>query len=270
MRMSDDYRPFRDIHSIDDLLLAREVAQAGQTVPLSDAYYAEICAWVTLDAPAAALFAEERTVFECDAWRLVLTEHGYLRFESDVPDAPEAQSYVPAHVVIGDDGMRLGVAISNSAWLLRETAYSDAAARVSTIRLLAGPAEGPLSRIGEETGWLAPQLAPAPETLTVGIGPGELTAYNALDADGIASEGLRPANDLLPLVPCGSSFEPRWVDEHTVEVFTRPEFVRSAGYWVLLRPEESEPAPERLIVRAALRRPRAGGAAGVGRGAAGR
>ncbi len=247
--MTEDYRPFRGIHGIDDLLLARKSAAAGDTVPVSEPYYGEICAWVTLDAPAETLFGEKRPVLACDAWRLLLTEHGYLRFESDTPDAPEAESYLPAHVAVGKGGMRLGLAISNSAWLLRETDYARETERVSAVRLLAGPADGPLSRIGEETGWLAPDLRPVPGELRVGLGPGGLTAYNALDADAIALQGGDPADDLLPLIPGGSSFEPRWIDERTVEVFGRPEFIRSSSYWVLLRPEDTEPAPDRLIVR---------------------
>ncbi|MFW5866979.1 MAG: M14 family zinc carboxypeptidase, partial [Armatimonadota bacterium] len=111
------------------------------------------------------------------------------------------------------------------------------------------PAGGPLSRIGEENGWLAPELAPVPETLTVGLGPGEVEAYNHFEADAIVTHGGRPADDLLPLIEGGSSFEPRWIDDRTVEVFTRPEFVRSASYWVLLRLADADDAPERLIVR---------------------
>lgn len=247
--MSDDYRPFRDIKGIEDLLLARDSVGANQSVDLAEPFYAEICAWVTLDASAEELLGEERGVFECDAWRLMLTEHGYLRFESDAPDAPEARSYVPANVVIDGRGVRVGVAISNSAWLLRGTEYAAETTRVAWVRLLAGPADGPLSRIGEASAWFAPELAPVPGTLTTGIGPGEVEAYNHFEADAIVTSSGRAADDLLPLVPCGSSFEPRWIDERTVEVFTRPEFIRSASYWVMLRTEEAENAPERLIVR---------------------
>ena len=249
--MTEDYRPFRDIHTIDDLRLVRaSFESAPATVTLSEAFYPDVCAWVTLDAPADVLFGDApRVVMECDAWRLLLTEHGYLRFESDVPDTPEAQSYVPAHAAVGSRGMRLGVAICNSARALRDTEYAAEASSVSSVRLLAGPADGRLSRIGEAVGWLAPELAPAPERLTVALGPGEVEAFNCFEADSIALGGARPASDVLPLAPGGSSFGPRWIDERTVEVFTRPEFLRSSSYWVFLRVERTAPMPERLIVR---------------------
>ncbi len=248
--MPTDYSPFRDIRSMEDLLLAREhLGDAPATVALAEAYYPEICGWVTLDAPAEALLGEERTVLACDAWRLLLTEHGYLRFEGEAPGAPECESVVPAHAVVGGQGTRLGVAVCNYSWLLRDTGYSAEAAGCSALRLLAGGACGPLSRIGGASGWLAPEMAPAPDEIAVGLGPGEIAAFNCLDAGAIAGGDVRPADDLLPLVPGGSSFEPRWIDDRTVEVFTRPEFTRSSSYWVLLRVEPVEPMPERLVVR---------------------
>ncbi len=249
--MTDGYRPFRGIRSIDDLLLARaSIGSTPATIALPEAFYPELCAWVTLDAPTDVLFGDApRVLLECDAWRLLLTEHGYLRFESDLPDAPEVESYVPAHVACGSRGVRLGVAICNAAWVLRDTDYAAEASRASSVRLLAGPADSPLSRIGEELAWPAPDLAPAPERLTVALGPGEVEVFNCFEADSIALGGGKPARDLLPLVPGGSSFEPRWIDDRAVEVFTQPEFMRSSSYWVFLRVERGAPMPERLIVR---------------------
>ncbi|MEA3403121.1 MAG: M14 family zinc carboxypeptidase [Armatimonadota bacterium] len=257
----NQYRPFRDIRGIDDLRLASEqVGDPSHSVRLREAYYPELCGWVTLELAEDALFADGPRVLlaairgGAEAWRLLLTEHGYLRFEAEHPDAPATDSEVPVHAAVdGPGAVRLGLAVANYAWMLRETDYAAEAAGYSRLRLLASrSAEGPLMALGAEDGWLCPELPPVPEVLRVGMA-GELEAYNCATAHEILAGGIQPADDLLPLVLGGSSFEPRWIDEQTVEVFTRPEFTRTSSYWVLLRVTDAEPAPRRLIVRTTWR-----------------
>ena len=232
----EDYRPFRDIRGIEDLLLLRaRPGAAPATVRLpDDAYYPEICAWLTLPDGADIFPAGGRTLLRAThsggcGWRLLLTEHGYLRFEAEGEQGPAGDSGVPVHAALdAAQDLRLGLSIGNSGWSLRGTIYAAEASSSARVRLLAGPAEGALSHIGglyqglgrELAGALPVDLAPVPETLEVTEGAIEVVAYNAEEADRIVSGAGRPAWDLLPIIPGGSSFEPRRIDERTVEVLS--------------------------------------------------
>ncbi len=265
----EDYRPFRDIRDIEDLLLLRERpggAAARAALP-EGAYYPEICAWVTLPGGTDIFPAGGRTLLHAThadgrGWRLLLTEHGYLRFEAEGEDGPAGDSGVPVHAALdAAQDMRLGLSIGNYGWSLRGTVYAAEASSAGRVRLLAGPAEGALSAIGglhqglgrELAEALPVDLAPVPETLEVTEGAIEVVAYNAQEADRIVSGPGRPAWELLPIIPGGSSFGPRWIDDRTVEVFSRPEFTRTCSYWIFLRVEDLEPMPERLLVRTTWR-----------------
>ncbi len=259
--MTDDYRPFRDIRSVEDLLLVRErlaAAPARLRLP-ADAYYPEVCVWLTFPGGTDVFAAGGRTLLAATAtdsigWRLLLTEHGYLRFEADGEDGPACESIVPVHSALDPvRDFRLGVSIGNYGWSLRGTKYAAEASSYARVRLLAAGRDGPLSEIGGLAEPLPIDLAPVPEELEVAEGVTEIAAYNAEKADRLAAGGVRPADDLLPLVPGGSSFGPRWIDERTAEVFTRPEFTRTSSYWVFLRVEDSDPMPERLLVHTTWR-----------------
>ncbi len=259
--MADDYRPFRDLRGIEDLLLLRErpgAAPVRLALP-ADAYYPEICAWITLPGGADIFPAGGRVLLHAThadgrGWRLLLTEHGYLRFEAEGEDGPAGDSGVPVHAALdAAQHLRLGLSIGNYGWSLRGTIYAAEASSYARVRLLAGPAEGALAQIGELSEALPVDLAPVPEALEIAEGAAEVVAYNAEEADRIVPGADRPAWDLLPIIAGGSSFEPRWLDERTVEVFTRPEFTRTSSYWVFLRVEDLDPMPERLIVRTTWR-----------------
>lgn len=255
--MTGDFEPFRGIRGIGDLLLVHECTDgtAARVVIPGDAYFPELCVWVTLPAGAGIFPPGGRVLLagmhsDGPGWRLMLTEHGYLRFAARGGEGPSCESGVPVHTALDPSrDYRLGLSIANLAWAVRDTQYAAEAGPYTRVRLLAGPADGDLSQIGELAGALPPDLAPVPEVLEVGDAALEVLAWNAEEADRIVGVAGRPATDLLPLIPGGSSFEPRWVGERTVEFFTHPDFSRTSSYWVFLRVEEVAPMPDRLVVR---------------------
>lgn len=265
--MAERYRPFRDIRTPEDLLLARrEIKRAPVNVRMPAGYYPEICAWVTIRCDEADLFAEEgQTLLESviedgDGWRLSLTPHGYLRFESTGGPDFECESGLPVHAAVdAKKSFRLGLALTNYAWSMRDTPYAHEAAGSFRLHLLAGPATGePMSRIGESSAMPSPDLSPVPERLVVGAnadGSGRfagritgVTAYNTARERLVTAPPARSAARLLPAVPGGGGFAARWRDDETVEVFTRPTFSLSSSYWVFLKLPADAPEMRRLRV----------------------
>ncbi len=267
--MSDDYMPYRGIESVEDLLLVTRELEAGfASVELSaDAHYPEITIWVSLRCAEADLFADDdRTLLqgvpaEGLGWRLVLTTHGYLCFEAgEGDDALTCTSAVPVHSAVGcSDSLKLGFSLANNAWLLRGTEYAAEAASYFRLRLLVGTAERDgFTELGVQTGTLAPDLCPVPETVLVGTdadGPSRfgvpisaVTAYNTARHEVFATVGCKSAARVCPAIPGGGGFEARWLDDETVHVFTRPEFCQSASYWAYLRIKDKSRALRRLIV----------------------
>ncbi len=58
--MAERYRPFRDLRTPEDLLLVRrEIKRAPVNVRMPEAYYPEICAWVTVRCDEGELFSDE-------------------------------------------------------------------------------------------------------------------------------------------------------------------------------------------------------------------
>ena len=265
--MAERYRPFRDIRTPEDLLLARrEIKRAPVTVRMPDGYYPEICAWVTVRCDEADLFAEEnRTLMEGviedgDGWRLSLTPRGYLRFESTGGPAFECESGLPVHAAVdAKKSFRLGISLTNYSWSVRGRPYAHEAASAFRLHLLAGLATGAeMSRIGESSEMPSADLAPVPERLHVGAnadGSGRfagrirgVTAYNTSRERLVTAPRRRSAARLLPAVPGGGGFAARWLDEETVEVFTRPTFSLSSSYWVFLKLPADAPEMRRLRV----------------------
>ena len=269
--MSDTYRPFRNIETVDDLLLVRHACEGSPCLVQlpQQPYYAEICAWVNVQCPEETLFSSTEQVLLCTAnegdgdWRLVLTPHGYLRFEGTVADERvECVSPVPASAVVdAKQQFRLGVSFVSYAWLQRNTAHWSEAASYSRIRLLASPGpSAPLSEIGGISGQKIPaRLAPVPRGVHVGaMADGsqpfngqitELIAYNTSLSALFDGGAFRGAGQVLPVIPGGGAFEPRWVEERTIEAFPRPEFTQTASYWVFLRIADSTHRLRRLRVR---------------------
>ncbi len=204
-------------------------------------------------------------------WRLVLTPYGYLRFEACGQGAFVSESVLPVHACVDcAHAFRLGLAIGNYAAMLRDTPYAQEAAAYSRLRLLGGAPDGPLRLLGGSQGPLPIDLWPVPAQLRVpwcakrdeaagggregalrdGVGSTQregpsdegggsgvfgLVAYNTDRIEAIEAARRPGAAEVLPIVPGGGGFEPNWLDEYTLEVFTRPEFTQTSSYWVLLR-----------------------------------
>ncbi len=267
--MPVDYRPFRNIRSLDDLLLVeREWTARGVSVKLPPApYYAEICAWVNVRCAEDDLVrGTEQTLMAGmlggdTAWRLLLTPHGYLRFEAGQGDGRlAADAVLPVHACV-DAGheFRLGVALSNYAWALRDTPYAEEARDYSHVQLLAARGRAaPLELIGGGGIRLPTELAPVPDHLLVGASAGRTSRFTgrivrvtALNTGRLALVGARGAHSaarFLPPLPGGGGFAPRWVSEDTVEVCTWPEFSQTASYWVFLKLNAVQRAPKWLRV----------------------
>ena len=112
----------------------------------------------------------EGTGEDGDGWRLSLTPHGYLRFESTGGAAFECESGLPVHAAV-DAGktFRLGLSLSNYAWCLRHRPYAVEGSADFRLHLLAGQgASGEMMRIGGTSEVPSPDLAPAPDRLHVG------------------------------------------------------------------------------------------------------
>jgi hypothetical protein len=254
--MSSRYRPFRNIRTVDDLLLVRrELKRNPASIRMpAEAYYPEICAWVQVRCREEELFSPEGQTLlegvaeEGEGWRLSLTEHGYLQFEGGSGDDRLAcESPLPVHAVVdARREFRLGFAMVNYAWSLRDRPYAVEGSADFRLRLLASPGPGAeFSQIGGRTGVISADLAPVPDRLTVGARAdgqrrfaGRVTrvvAYNTSRAELLRTRRLRSAARALPIIPGGGGFQPRWVDEETVEVFTRPSFNLTSSYWVFLR-----------------------------------
>ena len=254
--MPASYTAFRDIHNLDDLLLlSRELSRNPATIKLpTNPYYAEICIWVNVRCGEDALFAnDERTLLEGavtdgEGWRLLLTPHGYLRFEGGEGEGKlVCGSPLPVHSVVNaKKEFRLGFSLMNYGWLLRHTPYAAESSGYSRIRLLAAPGPtGPLSEIGGASGEISAFLAPVPERLIVGANADKtqrfgghishVTAYNTGRVELFDAPRARSAARVVPVIPGGGGFEPRWIDDETIEVFTRPEFTQTSSYWVFLK-----------------------------------
>lgn len=276
--MSSRYQPFRNIRSMADLLLVtRDLKRSPATIQMpADAragpatgpsWYPEICAWVRVRCKEDDLFsAEGQTLLEGvvadgEGWRLLLTPHGYLRFEGGASDERlECQSPLPVHAVVDTKReFRLGLSLVNYAWSLRDRPYAVEGSADFRLRLLAAPgAAGAFSQIGGSTQPMGPDLAPVPDTLTVGAGAdgqerfaGKITrvvAYNTSRAELLNGRGRRSAARVLPIIPGGGPFEPRWLDEETIELFTRPSFNLTSSYWVFLKIADESRKLRRLRV----------------------
>ncbi len=260
--MPGRYQPFRNLRSVDDLLLIkRELTRNPATVRMpADPYYPEICAWVNVRCEERDLFSPEGqtllegTTAEGEGWRLLLTPYGYLRFEGgEGKSRLECESPLPLHAVVDTDKeFRVGLAMVNYAWSLRDRPYAVEGSADFRLRLLAAPGlREPFSQIGGSAQPMGPELAPVPETLTIGAGAeggaGRLTgprfagritrfvAYNTSRAELLGNPRAKGAARVIPVIPGGGGFAPRWVDEETIEVFTRPSFNLSSSYWVFLK-----------------------------------
>ena len=112
------YTPYRGIESVEDLLLVNRTLESTPTaVELpADAHYPEITIWVRTACPEDDLFADDdRTLLhgvpsDGVGWRLVLTAHGYLRFEAgEGENAVSCTSAVPVHSAVdSSEGLKLG------------------------------------------------------------------------------------------------------------------------------------------------------------------
>ena len=267
--MNGKYTPFRNIRTLDDLLLAREmITRTSAAVKLpTDPYYPEITVWAHLRCREDELFSPEGQMLiegthrAGEGWRLGLTPHGYLRFEGGGgEDALVCESRLPVHAV-ADAGkeIRLGLSLCNYAWQLRDTQYAAEANAYSRLRLLASSgAQAPFSPIGGLSGWSRPQLAPVPQRLALGgqsrghkafAGQiARLVAYNTARVELFDAQQTRRAAQAVPVIPGGGGFAARWVDDETIEVFTRPEFTQTSSYWVFLRLAEAARSATRLRV----------------------
>lgn len=250
--MSEHYEPFGGIRRAEDLLLVKTTPGGSARISVDESYYAEICAWVNLYLSEESLFSERGRPLllgerhDGTWWRLSLTPYGYLRLETSGPGPVSCESVLPLHACVDcSRPIRVGLSIGNYAWLLRDTPYAQEASAYARIRLLVGTDKGPLTVVGGLREGIPPALAPVPQTLHVapdldGLDAFEgevveVCAYNTERVELVSAPGTQPATDLLPLVPGGGGFEPRWVDGDTVEVFGRPEFTQTSSYWVLLK-----------------------------------
>ena len=253
--MNESFTSFHNIQSISDLLLIDQPTDNGAVIHFDHApFYAEICLWVTIRCSEFDLFANESqtlvdaTTRDGYGWRLSLSPHGYLRFEDQNPDPKERQcidSHIPVHAVVDTaTSFRVGLCMSSGAWLYRATPYVGAKGS-ARLRLFAmSGTSRRLSEIGGEDNIDRQSMNPTPETMTVGadatgghLFSGQierLTAYNSSRLELFDATDRLSARDALPLMPAGSSFEPRWVDGETIEVFTRPDFVSTDAFWVCL------------------------------------
>jgi len=228
------------------------------------------CGEEDLFSPSGQVLLEGLRDAEVD-WRLLLTPYGYLRFEACGQGAFVSESVLPVHACVDcAHAFRLGLAMGNYAAMLRDTPYTQEAAAYSRLRLLGGAPDGPLHLLGGSQGPLPTDLRPVPEQLRVPwcAGSGEtaesggeraardgrggaerrsradgggrsgvfgIVAYNTDRIEAIEAARRPGAAEVLPIVPGGGGFEPNWLDEHSLEVFTRPEFTQTSSYWVLLR-----------------------------------
>ncbi len=253
--MSKSFAAYRRINTVKDLLIVDQPARNGAVVHLGNApYYAEICLWVTIRCSELDLFSDNgQTLVDATSrdgygWRLSLSPHGYLRFEDNNPDPKERQcvdSHLPVHAVVSTEApFKVGLCMSGGAWLYRATPYVGAKGS-ARLRLFAiSGTSRCLSEIGGDDGIDRQELNPTPETMALGIDSvgghpfagqiERITAYNTCRMELFNDLARRPAPDALPLMPAGSSFEPRWVDGETIEVFTHPDFSASESYWVCL------------------------------------
>jgi hypothetical protein len=265
--MPPRYEPFRNIQTADDLLLVKREFD-GRPRPLqlpSDPYYGEICAWVTVSGGSEALFsAEGQTLFagthpEGQGWRLYLTPYGYLRFEAMSDKAPVAcESMMPVHCLLDPDKpFRLGLSLLNYAWRLRDTDYAEEAFSYNRVRLLVGAGEQePFTVCGGVEGFPEIMLAPVPRRI-IWHEPGRprfagqikrFTAYNT-EVHDLLTGRWRGARQVVPLLPGGGGFAPRWIADDTVEVFAPPEFEQTSSYWFLLKVEDRTGRLRRLRLR---------------------
>lgn len=250
--MPAPYEPFRNLRRPEDLLLVRREF-SGKPRPLRlppDPYYGELTAWLGISGGTEALFSPEgQTLFagthpEGQGWWLGLTPYGYLRFEARGDgQAITCESAMPVHCLFDTSRpFRLGLSLLNYAWLLRDTDYAEEAFAYNRIRLLAGPgAHEPFTVCGGVEGFQEVNLAPVPGQI-VWDEPGRprfagriasFAAYNT-EVHDLLTGRYRQAGQVVPPLPGGGGFAPRWIADDTVEVFAPPEFNQTSGYWFLL------------------------------------
>lgn len=236
------YEPFRSIRRVKELLLVESAPNSSAIAIVDEPYYAEICAWVNIHCSEEDLFTFSGRVLieglddEGQGWKLSLTPHGYLRFEACGQGAYVCESVLPVHACVDcAHAFRLGLAMANYAAMLRDTPYAEEATAYSRLRLLGGAVDGPLLLLGGSREPLPAALSPVPRQLWVPwSGVREIVAYNTERIEAVEAAGRPDAAGVLPIVPGGGGFEPNWLDPHTLEVFTRPEFTQTSSYWVLL------------------------------------
>jgi len=272
--MPEKYKPFRKITSLRDLLVFDNSVKNKSLIRIKKVpYYPELCLMVTLRCSDQELFSGDgQTLVDATAkrgygWRLGLSPHGYLRFEDHHPDPKKCRcfdSHIPVHAVADTrQAFRVGICMPGGAWLCRKAAN---AAEMGTGRLRFFVISGPgrrFSDIGGEDNIDRRDMNPLPETMTIGNDAGgghefsgrieRVTVYNTCRLELFDGLPRKSADDLLPLIPCGSSFCPRWADDKTLEVFTRPEFSSTESSWVYLALKKMPSACRRLRVWTAWR-----------------
>ncbi|MBU0716392.1 MAG: hypothetical protein KJ964_13635 [Verrucomicrobia bacterium] len=260
--MKSVYRPFRNLRKAQDLLLvAREFHRRPQALTLpGNPYFGELSAWVTVEARDTDLLSERGQLLfvgehnDGQAWRLLITPHGYLRFEAG--SALACESKIPLHCYLqGRQQFRLGVSINNYAWVLRNTTYAAEASAYCRVRLLIAPGKQvPLTVCGSMEKISAPLLRPVPRKIiwrdkNVPPFSGKIrgfTAYNSERFELFNNPGAHPADDVVPAIPGGGGFAARWITGDTVEVFSRPEFTQTTSYWLLLKVNDHHGRLKRL------------------------
>lgn len=249
--MTTEYQPFRDLRSPEDLLLVRrEFTRRPTAVKLPEPYFGEFCAWVTVEGTAEELLSQSgqllwRATREgAAAWRLLITPHGYLRFEAETDPPLVCESKIPLHCFLtGNKRFRVGIAMGNYSWLLRDSEYAAEADSYGRLRLLISPTEkAPFAVCGGRENLGNPLFGPVPQGVEwqeegVESLHGRIsgfTAYQTERFEMVDPPRRRSADDVMPPIPGGGGFAPRWTAEDTIEVFGRPEFTQTTSYWFLL------------------------------------
>jgi len=261
--------PYRNIRTIEDLLLLREAFDSRPSelaIPAAP-YPGEATLWLDMEAPVEHLFSPEGELLcaaEADAgsqgWRLSITPHGYLRFETGEGDAIlRVESRVPLPSFLRDgEPFRVGVSIANASYGLRGIGYEKENVSLNRVRLYVAPRpNAELTLCGWASDFLIPDLAAAPRRLLFSDDPapafrGRIAGaalYNTQFIEMCAHPGLASADAVIPAIPGGGGFHARWQTDDSIEVYGRPEFGGTGSAWVYLRIADPTGRLRRVCVR---------------------
>lgn len=249
-------------------LVEETFARGTKAIILPSAARSELTAWANVRIREDEIFSPGgQCIFFGEAeegrgWRLLIDPYGYLVFRAMGEGGPECSSVLPLLSYLdGRRAVRLGLSIVNALWSARgkPAGYARGSDVGSRVRLLvASGRDRTLMVAGELRQLKTPDLQTVPRRIAWRDSEcepfrGQVIGFSAYAIEKVEAinrpSGSRSARSIFPDTPGGGVFEPRWINEKTVEVFTPP----GSGFWLYTRIRDPGDRLRRIRVRPGFR-----------------